>query len=76
MAAEKKAMIFPNILRNSLKEWLRIKRRPDIEVAGEEVKSVGSMDTSLRKRNVPIGLIVKEAIQRFQEVLGVRAESI
>lgn len=58
-------MIFPTILRNSLKEWLRIKRRVDIEVSGEETKTLNSTDAALRKRNVPIGLIVKEAVMRF-----------
>ena len=71
-----KALVFPRILIDCLKQWLRLKdpKVPNKNAnPSEEEKSDEAL--SLRQRNLPISLIIKESVQRFQEVIGVRPET-
>ena len=44
---------------------------------GEEVKGIGeAAHSSIKQRNLPIALIIKEAVERFEEVIGARPETL
>lgn len=61
--------MFPMIMRNSLKEWLKFKNNSrftdttDEETKGQESQQASQM--ALRQRNLPITLIVNESVERF-----------
>ena len=61
---ENKAMIFPTLMKDSVKLWIRLKN--------------GETETKLecKTHNLPIHGIIKESVQRFEEVIGARPEMI
>ena len=68
-------MVLPNILTDSVKEWLKYKRLINEAQASPEAEET-KIDFTLPTRNLPVALILQEAVHRFEEVVGARPETV
>lgn len=74
-AAEQKAVVFPSILKDSIKAWIKLKTKA-YEQRTDSEGSKNDAGLACKHRNLPVNLIVKESVHRFQEVIGVRPEMV